>query len=256
MNTELIEQLARWIADARSAVAFTGAGISTESGIPDFRSPGGVWSRFAPIQYDEFVSSREARARYWKIRLTLYQEFAAAQPNAGHLALADLECAGRLRGVITQNIDGLHQLAGSRNVIELHGTARRVACIGCGAESTPESVHARIEAGDEAPDCHRCGSPLKSATISFGQMMPPNEMQKASQWSRKADVFLAIGSSLVVEPAASLPRIAKSHGAKLVIINQTDTPIYYAADLILREPIGETLSALMSRINQPSNFGS
>jgi NAD-dependent deacetylase len=242
------QQLAKWIASSTSAVAFTGAGISTESGIPDFRGPAGLWSRFAPVPYDQFVASREARARYWRIRLEMYREFAAAEPNAGHRALADLENAGRLVGVITQNIDGLHQLAGSHNVIELHGTARRVACIACAKSWPPDIVHARIEAGDEAPDCDECGAPLKSATISFGQMLPHEELHRAAQWAREADLFMAIGSSLVVEPAASIPRLAKNRNARLVIVNGTETPLDYAADLIIRQPIGRTLSAVMERI--------
>lgn len=248
---ETIEQLAGWVRSAHSVVAFTGAGISTESGIPDFRSPGGVWSRYTPIDYDEFIASRQARARYWQMRMEAYREFAAAQPNAGHIALARLEKVGRLGGVITQNIDGLHQLAGSRNVIELHGTARVVACIACGREWEPEIVHARIEAGEEAPDCEDCGAPLKSRTISFGQQMPAEPMAKAHQLTLSvaraggtAGIFLAIGSSLVVQPAASFPRIARENGAKLIIINATQTPLDPLADLIFREPIGQALAAL------------
>jgi len=244
---DAIEQLAWWLAEAEAAVAFTGAGISTESGIPDFRSPGGVWTRHKPVMYDEFVASREARARYWKMRVEAYREFAAARPNDGHLSLARLEQSGRLRAVITQNIDGLHQLAGSRRVIELHGTARVVGCIGCDREWEPETVHARIDAGDDAPDCEFCGSPLKSKTISFGQAMPPEAMAQGERLSREADVFLAIGSSLVVEPAASLPRVAKQFGAKLVIINREPTPLDRGADLIIREPIGATLRAVGDR---------
>lgn len=233
---------------AESAVAFTGAGISTESGIPDFRSPGGVWSRHRPVMYDEFVASREARIRYWKMRIEAYRDFAQAQPNEGHRALARLEESGRLRAVITQNIDGLHQIAGSRRVIELHGTARLVSCIGCGREWPPEVVHARIEAGDEAPDCEGCGNPLKSKTISFGQMMPAEAMGEAEQLCREADLCLAIGSSLVVEPAASLPRLAKQFGAALVIINRDPTPLDEDADLVLRQSIGATLRALAANL--------
>ncbi len=229
-------------------MAFTGAGISTESGIPDFRSPGGVWSRHRPVMYDEFVASREARIRYWKMRIEAYRDFAQAQPNEGHRALARLEESGRLRAVITQNIDGLHQIAGSRRVIELHGTARLVSCIGCGREWPPEVVHARIEAGDEAPDCEGCGNPLKSKTISFGQMMPAEAMGEAEQLCREADLCLAIGSSLVVEPAASLPRLAKQFGAALVIINRDPTPLDEDADLVLRQSIGATLRALAANL--------
>jgi len=246
-----IQRLAQIIRHGGAIVAFTGAGISTESGIPDFRSPGGIWSRHRPIEYDEFVTSRAARRQYWKTRMELYREFASAKPNAGHVALADLEAAGLLRGVITQNIDGLHQLAGSKNVVELHGTARMVACIGCGREWEPDVVHARIEAGDDAPDCEDCGSPLKSKTISFGQAMPAGPMNEAHRLTMEtapragvAGVFLAIGSSLVVEPAASFPRIAREHGAELVILNATPTPLDSLAGVIVRDPIGQSLSRL------------
>ncbi len=237
-------RLADLVKGARAMVAFTGAGISTESGIPDFRSPGGVWSRHKPVYYDEFVSSRAARVRYWKMRIEAYRDFATAKPNVGHLAIARLEELSLLRGVITQNIDGLHQLAGSRRVIELHGTARLVACIACGREWPSEEIHTRIESGDDAPDCDECGAPLKSKTVSFGQAMPVDAMADAECLALDADLFLAVGSSLVVEPAASLPRIAKSNGATLVIINATETPLDTAADLIIRTPIGQTLRSV------------
>ncbi len=241
MHADELQSLVR---SASSAVAFTGAGISTESGIPDFRSPGGVWSRHRMIYFDEFVESREARAIYWKQRVELYRDMADAEPNEGHRALVEWERRGHLAAVITQNIDGLHQIAGSRRVIELHGTARVVACIGCGREWTPEEVHARVAQGDEAPDCDDCGKPLKSRTISFGQPMPPVPMQEAAQLCRHADLMLAIGSSLVVEPAASFPRMAKEHGATLVIINKTETPLDCLADLVIREPIGAVLRGI------------
>lgn len=225
--------------------------MSTESGIPDFRSHGGVWSRHRMVMYDEFLASREARQEYWKMRTELYREFAQAKPNDGHRAIARLEQLGKVSAVVTQNIDGLHQDAGSRRVIELHGTARGVACIGCGKEWTPEEVIAQVEAGDEAPDCDECGAPLKSKTVSFGQPMPEDAMEEATQLSMQADVYLAIGSSLVVEPAASLPRLAKGHGATLVIINKTETPLDSMADLVIREPIGETLRAVLDRCDPP-----
>ncbi len=247
---DTIDQLASFVRNAKAGVAFTGAGISTESGIPDFRSPGGVWSKHRPVYYDEFLASREARARYWAMRVQMHREFAGAQPNDGHHAIAKLEELGKLVAVITQNIDGLHQEAGSRRVIELHGTARVVGCIGCGKEWLPVEVLARVEAGDEAPDCDECGAPLKSKTISFGQPMPIREMEEAAHLAETADLCLAIGSSLVVEPAASIPRRAKNHGATLVIINKTETPLDLAADLIIREPIGETLRAGLERLVQ------
>lgn len=239
-----IDRLSDLLRSAHSAVAFTGAGMSTESGIADFRSPGGIWSRFAPVYYDEFVTSRAARVRYWQMRRELYKEFGGAKPNDGHRALARLEEAGRLRAVITQNIDGLHQDAGSRRVIEIHGTARRIGCIACGREFPPDDVMARVEAGDEAPDCDACGAPIKAKTIAFGQPMPEREMREAVELAAGSDLMLAIGTSLTVEPAASLPRIARQAGAKLVIINRTETPLDHLAHLVINGGIGETLAAL------------
>ncbi len=248
---ESVLQFSELVNAARAGVAFTGAGISTESGLSDFRSPSGIWSRHKVVMYDEFLASREARVRYWKMRLELYPEFARAKPNDGHRAIATLEQLGKIVAVVTQNIDGLHQDAGSRRVIELHGTARHVVCIGCGKEWPPETVVARIEAGDEAPDCEECGSPLKSATVSFGQAMPEDAMEEAARLSQQADLYLAIGSSLVVEPAASLPRLAKQGGATLVIVNNAETPLDDLADLIIREPIGETMGSVLRQIGAP-----
>ena len=242
------DQLIELLAPATTAIAFTGAGISTESGLSDFRSPGGIWAKNRPVMYDDFLASRDARVKYWEMRSQLYPEIARAKPNAGHRALAQLERIGILAAVVTQNIDGLHQDAGSERVIELHGTARVVACVDCGDESDPGEVMARIENGDTAPDCKACGAPLKSKTISFGQAMPEAEMAQAVELAREADVCLAIGSSLVVEPAASIPRIAKTSGAALVIINKTETPLDDLADLVIRESIGEVLSGLAGLI--------
>lgn len=243
-------RLKKFVASASRGVAFTGAGISTESGIPDFRSPGGIWSKHRTIYFDEFVASRDARIEYWKQRVVLYREFATASPNDGHKALVELERRGHLQAIVTQNIDGLHQLAGSRRVVELHGTARVIGCITCDKEWPPDVVHAWIEQGNEAPDCDACGAPLKSKTISFGQPMPPEAMQDAAQLSRQADLYLAIGSSLVVEPAASMPRLAKQHGATLVIVNKSEIPLDAVADLVIREPIGPTFRRLLETLDQ------
>lgn len=240
-----IEQVAQWLRDARAGVVFTGAGMSTESGIADFRSPGGIWSRYQPVMYDDFIRAREARKRYWQMRLELYREFGGAQPNAGHQALARLEELGKIKAVITQNIDGLHQEAGSRKVVELHGTARMMACVRCGQEWEPETVLQRVREGDEAPDCNACGAPIKAKTILFGQAMPSLEMEEAAELSRTADVYLALGSSLTVEPAASMPRLAKHAGAQLVIINKTETALDHLADLVIQDSIGATLAAVL-----------
>jgi NAD-dependent deacetylase len=248
-----VDHLAGLISAARRGVVFTGAGVSTESGIADFRSPGGIWSRHQPVMYDEFLASRQARVRYWKMRIELHRELANAEPNDGHRVIARLEQLGKIVAVVTQNIDGLHQAAGSRRVVELHGTARVVACVGCGKEWPPEEILARVLAGDDAPDCNQCGQPLKSRTISFGQAMPQAELSEAVRLSEQADLFLALGSSLVVEPAASLPALAKKSGATLVIINKSETPLDEWADLVMHEPIGRTMVAALAAGRGASN---
>jgi NAD-dependent deacetylase len=239
-----IEQVAHWLASARFAVVLTGAGISTESGIPDFRSPGGVWSKYRTVYYDEFLESADARYEYWRQKCEMHREFADATPNIGHQILARWEAAGRIRGVITQNIDGLHQIAGSGKVLELHGTARQAACIDCRARYEIGPLVEQFRAENRVPDCPACGGPLKHATISFGQKLPADVLMEANRWSRVADLMLAIGSSLVVTPAADLPRAAKAHGARLVIINRDPTPLDLLADAILSNSIGNTLTAI------------
>jgi len=199
--------------------------------------------------YDEFLASREARVDYWKMRVELYRECGGAKPNDGHKAIARLEELGKIAAVVTQNIDGLHQDAGSRRVVELHGTGRIIECIGCHREWSPEEVLSRIEGGDDAPDCEDCGAPLKAKTIAFGQPMPMVEMEEAARLATDADVCLAIGSSLVVEPAASIPRVAKRQGATLVILNNTETPLDPIADLVIHEPIGLTLRAAVALVD-------
>lgn len=245
---QTIDLVAAALRAARRAIAFTGAGISTESGISDFRSPGGLWSRMQPVMYGDFLRDRSERVRYWKMRNELYRETRGAKPNDGHLALAELERRGLLRAVITQNIDGLHQEAGSGRVIELHGTNRVVACVSCAKEWHPDEILTRIDAGEEAPDCDACGSPLKSRTISFGQAMPADLMQESFQLARQCEVCLAIGSSLVVEPAASVPRSAAECGARLFIINREETPLDHLAELVIREPIGAVMKAVVGAL--------
>lgn len=247
-DSDTIAQVATWLASSRSAVVLTGAGISTESGIPDFRSPGGVWSKYRTVYFDEFLASESARHEYWRQKCEAHREFAAAGPNAGHRVLAQWEAAGRIRGVVTQNIDELHQLAGSRNVLELHGTARRAACLDCSARFDIEPFVAQFLADDHVPACPRCGGRLKHATISFGQSLPAEVLMNANRWSREADLFLAIGSSLVVTPAADLPRYAKERGARLVIINREETPLDRLADATLGGSIGEVLTAIATKL--------
>lgn len=239
------ETVARWLAESGSTVAMTGAGISTESGIPDFRSPGGIWSKYRTVYFDEFMASADARYEYWQQKAEGHREFGASQPNAGHTVLANWETTGALRGIITQNIDGLHQAAGSRQVLELHGTALEAKCFDCGARFEVGPLVEKFLADDCVPPCPTCGGGrLKHATVSFGQSLPVDVLQEASDWAREAHLILAIGSSLVVTPAADLPRVAKQSGAKLVIINRDETPLDSLADAIFRESIGEVLTAI------------
>ena len=248
---KLIAGIAGYLSESRKAVVFTGAGISTESGIPDFRSPGGVWSRYRPVLYQDFLASEKARKQYWLMKKEGYRELKGAKPNDGHRALATLEAAGRIVAVITQNIDGLHKDAGSKRVLELHGTSRHCICLECGARCDPDLVQERLEAGVEVPRCDKCGGLLKSGTVSFGQALPADVLTDAIELCNQTDLMLAIGSSLVVEPAASLPLQAKHNGARLVIINKTETPLDYLADIVAREPIGETLTRVIKRLGLP-----
>jgi NAD-dependent deacetylase len=235
------EKIAVWLRQARSAVAFTGAGISTESGIPDFRSPGGIWATSTPVYFDEFLRSAESRYEYWRQKAVAHRDFAGSKPNAGHEILARWEMAGMLQAVITQNIDGLHQDAGSRRVLELHGTARWIACLDCGDRNEAGPLIEQFLSEDTVPQCEKCGGLLKHATVSFGQMLPEDVLEEATTRSAAADLFLAIGSSLVVSPANGLPALARQSGGRLVIINRDATPLDRMADVVLREPIGKTL---------------
>jgi NAD-dependent deacetylase len=213
------------------------------------------------VYFDEFLESADGRYEYWRQKCEMHRDFAAAQPNAGHQVVANWERAGRIRGVITQNIDGLHQLAGSGHpvagrgrlpgrVLELHGTAREAACLHCSARYDIEPLVEKFLADDRVPDCPQCGGLLKHATISFGQALPADVLMEAARWAREADLMLAIGSSLVVTPAADLPVTAKRYGARLAIINRDVTPLDAIADAVLREPIGQVLTAIDSILKQ------
>jgi NAD-dependent deacetylase len=238
-----VERLGDMIAAAKVIVPFTGAGISTESGIPDFRSPGGLWTRNRPIGFDEFVASQDARDESWRRRFAMETTFAQAKPTRGHRALATLYRAGKIPAVITQNIDNLHQASGfaAADVIELHGNTTYARCIGCGQRYELSWVKDRFDPEGAAPDCTICDEPVKTATVSFGQAMPEAEMQRATELAQRCDLFIAIGSSLVVWPAAGFPLMAKESGAKLIIINREPTDQDDVADLVLRYDIGETL---------------
>jgi NAD-dependent deacetylase len=240
-----LRRLTELLTRNRPMVAFTGAGISTESGISDFRSPGGVWSRSQPVYYHDFMTSAEARHEYWRQKAEMEPEMAAAHPNAGHRVLARWEQEGWLEGVITQNIDGLHQEAGSRVVYELHGSAREIACQDCGARFPSPALVASFQENGAVPPCPQCGGDrLKHATVSFGQALPAAVLEASARLARQAGLFLALGSSLVVEPAASLPRLAQRNGAKVVIVNRDPTPQDGFAELVVRGEIGATLTAV------------
>jgi NAD-dependent deacetylase len=238
-----VEQLGDMIAAASKIVPFTGAGISTECGIPDFRSPNGLWTRNRPIPFDEFVASREARDEAWRRRFAMEPTFAAARPGRGHRALASLYKAGKIPALITQNIDNLHQMSGFKpgDVVELHGNTTYARCIGCEKAYDLAWVKAQFDESGTAPDCTACDEPVKTATISFGQAMPEDAMRRAAELAGDCDLLLAIGSSLVVWPAAGFPLMAKRSGARLVIINNEPTEQDEIADLVIRHDIGETL---------------
>ncbi len=240
-----LQEFAREIRKRGAIVFFTGAGISTESGVPDFRSPGGIWTKYTPVYFDEFVSSEDARARYWKMKRETHELYKNVAPNIGHHSIASFDRRGQLLGLITQNVDGLHGLAGvaPEKMVELHGTDRKVSCLGCGKEFPPEPIYARLSDGLLPSPCE-CGGLLKPATISFGQSMPQAEMKRAQEWSQAAQIFIVVGSSLVVQPAASFPVIAKQNGALLAIVNREPTPLDGMADYNYRGAIGEFFTQL------------
>ncbi|HWV41065.1 Sir2 family NAD-dependent protein deacetylase [Pseudorhodoplanes sp.] len=235
------------IENSERVVPFTGAGISTESGIPDFRSPGGLWTKTQPIPFDVFMASSEMRDEAWRRRFAMEDYFGKAKPTRGHLALASLYRAGKTPGVITQNIDNLHQAAGVPHeaVIELHGNTTFATCLECAKRYELPDIRDRFEASGHAPDCE-CGGYIKTATVSFGQAMPEEAMRRAQEWASDCDLFIAIGSSLVVWPAAGFPLQAKKSGAQLVIINREPTDFDSIADLVIRHDIGDALAPLIA----------
>ena len=233
--------LAEKIRESDDIVVFTGAGISTESGIPDFRSPGGVWTRYRPISYQEYLSSESARIEAWKRRLDGWEQYKNAKPNVGHYFVHTLDAKGKLIGVITQNVDGLHSQAGlpDEKIVELHGSNRKVLCLKCERIYDPDEIMRKLVGDFEAPRCDACGGVLKSATVSFGQAMPEDAMRRAQEWTEEAGVFIVMGSSLQVQPAASFPVEAKRNGALLAIINREPGPLDEIADFVHHGAIGE-----------------
>jgi NAD-dependent deacetylase len=244
------ERLANAVAEASVILPFTGAGISTECGIPDFRSPGGIWTKNRPIPFDEFLASQEARNESWRRRFAMQDEFGQAQPGRGHRALASLYRAGKVPAVVTQNIDNLHQASGiaPEDVVELHGNTTYALCLDCSRRYDVSWVRQRMQSGNGcAPDCQTCGGYIKTATISFGQAMPDLPMRRAEQLTLSCDLFLAIGSSLVVWPAAGFPLLAKRNGARLIIINRDPTDFDDIADLVVHHDIGAVLEQFNDR---------
>ena len=248
---ESVLALAKRIVSFGRTVFFSGAGISTESGIPDFRSAGGIWSRYKPVYFNDFMTSQDARIEYWQQKLAFAGALKDARPNPAHLAIVRLYDLGLVEAVITQNIDGMHQAAGmpEEAVIELHGNGLRVRCMSCRKVSTLEDAFERIRAGEPAPECP-CGGYLKPDTISFGQAMPEREVSAAIEAARKADCFVVVGSTLVVQPAASMPLYALDAGAYLAIINLTETPVDEMSHLLIREKAGTVLGMLTEAVEK------
>ena len=246
------ERLAALFAEARRAVVFTGAGVSTESGIPDFRSPDGVWARFDPAEftYRNFIGSVEGRRRYWALGRITYPLIRAATPGPTHRALAALYARGDLDCCITQNIDGLHQRADlpAERVLELHGNATRARCLDCAAPYARDEIHTWLETGVEVPACPACSGVIKPFTVLFGEAMPAGLMQEAERRARAADLFVVLGSSLVVYPAAYLPAHAQHAGARLVIVNLEATPLDARADLVIRDRTATTMAAVLAAL--------
>jgi NAD-dependent deacetylase len=242
-----IERLHELIAGAKRIVAFTGAGISTESGIPDFRSPGGIWTKYQPIYFDDFMSSEEMRREAWRRKFATDETMLKAEPNAGHRALAKLVEQGRMSAIITQNIDGLHQRSGvpDQKIIELHGNTTYATCLDCGQRHELEPIRKAFLGKGELPLCRKCDGIVKTATISFGQAMPEIQMARAQDETVGCDLFIVLGSSLVVYPAAGFPQVAKRKGAKLVILNRDPTDQDDTADLVIHTEIGPTLSRVV-----------
>lgn len=239
-----IEQLRTMIGTAKRIVAFTGAGISTELGIPDFRSPGGIWTKYKPVYFDDFMASDEMRRESWRRKFATDETMLQAEPNAGHRALARLVEQGRMSAIITQNVDGLHQRSGvpATKIIELHGNATYASCLDCGHRHELDPIRKAFLGKGELPVCVKCEGIVKTATISFGQAMPEIQMARAQDETMSSDLFIVVGSSLVVYPAAGFPQLAKRKGAELVIINREPTDQDGQADLVINAEIGATLS--------------
>ena len=249
--TDVVAALAEILRESRRAVIFTGAGMSTESGIPDFRSPGGIWTKMQPIEFKDYLSDPDARRVSWQRRLEMEETWNTVTPNSGHRAVAELVARGKASHVITQNIDGLHQQSGvpDARLVELHGSTRYAKCLDCGTRIEILEVLAHFTAHGDAPACAHCGGLVKTATISFGQPMPEDEMARAHAAVRACDLMLVLGSSLVVYPAAGFPLQAKRQGVGLVILNREETPLDGYADLVINAEIGPTMGSVIGLID-------
>lgn len=251
---ERIEAVADMIVDSNKVVVFTGAGFSTESDVPDFRGPQGVWQMFDPseLNLQNFLRSEEIRAKYWQVHKLFWETVRVAEPNAGHHAVTELQNMGKLDCVITQNTDGLHQKSGTANdkVLELHGTMHWVDCLDCKKRYPREYAHEKMLTGEAVPRCGDCNGILKPATVAYGQAMPERETRESEARSESCDMLIAAGSSMVVYPAAQMPMIAKRAGAKLVIINLTETPHDHLADVVINEMAGEVLSSVIKKVKE------
>jgi NAD-dependent deacetylase len=246
----MITKGAELIRESERILVFTGAGLSTESGIPDFRSPGGVWSKYDPsdFYFDRIVSDEKARIKYWQMSTEYYQIMKDAMPNPAHLAIKVLEDKGKLLAIVTQNIDHLHHKAGNSTdkIIEIHGTAFTVSCLSCGKTYGRDCIEERIRAGVDVPYCDDCSGILKPDTISFGQAMPQDKMAQAIRYAEQCDLSMVLGSSLVVYPAASVPLHAVESGAKLMIINRDETPLDSRADVVIHESVSKVLKEMIA----------
>lgn len=252
-DSATLDRMAEMIRSSSRMVAFTGAGISTESGIPDYRGPNGVWQTGNIPHVDTIRTDADARKEFWQHRRETYPTMLARLPNAGHRSLVRFEQAGKLLAVVTQNIDGLHQKAGAGpdRVIELHGSSHHLRCMQCGTIYDGADIQKRLEAEEADPRCTVCGGPLRSSTILFGEALPPAALELAQRVTLAADLMLVVGSSLVVNPAARLPAIAQKRGARLIIINRTPTPLDSVADIRVGTEAGPTLAALADRVLGP-----
>ncbi|MCG2775562.1 MAG: Sir2 family NAD-dependent protein deacetylase [Desulfobacterales bacterium] len=249
----LIAKGAQIIKEAKRILIFSGAGMSTESGIPDFRSPGGVWSKYDPsdFYFDKIISSEKARERYWEMSTEFYDTMKDAVPNRAHLAIRAIEESGKLLAIVTQNIDNLHHKAGNspERIIEIHGTAFSVSCLSCGKKYDRDDIQERLNSGVKVPYCDDCAGILKPDTISFGQAMPEDKMADALMYARECDLCIVLGSSLVVYPAASVPVHAVQNGARLIIINRDETPLDAEADLVSHDSVSEALGQMVGGLN-------